>query len=149
MTYTNVLFSHDEGSKTSKKYESTRVALKAAKRHLTGKLKTQHFKFAVVRTPDGEARYFYNADEIYIEPKKQSSGDFYSSADWRKLRYDFLQTTAKVCNLCGCKDSPEIEWHVDHIKCRFLYPELKLNFDNLQLLCKDCNIGKGTDEYLD
>jgi 5-methylcytosine-specific restriction endonuclease McrA len=33
--------------------------------------------------------------------------------------------------------------HVDHIKPRWKYPELSLSFENLQVLCKDCNLGKG------
>jgi 5-methylcytosine-specific restriction endonuclease McrA len=31
---------------------------------------------------------------------------------------------------------------VDHIKPRSTHPKLALAFDNLQLLCEDCNIGK-------
>ena len=33
--------------------------------------------------------------------------------------------------------------HVDHIKPRSIYPDLALTYDNLQLLCEDCNLGKG------
>ena len=32
--------------------------------------------------------------------------------------------------------------HVDHIKPRSKYPRLELDFDNLQVLCEDCNLGK-------
>ena len=32
---------------------------------------------------------------------------------------------------------------VDHIKPRSTHPELALDFDNLQVLCHDCNQGKG------
>ena len=37
--------------------------------------------------------------------------------------------------------------HVDHIKPMSLHPELKYKFDNLQILCKDCDLAKSnTDE---
>jgi len=40
---------------------------------------------------------------------------------------------------CGT-ESKEI--HVDHIKPRSKYPYLSLTFDNLQVLCHDCNMEK-------
>lgn len=45
---------------------------------------------------------------------------------------------------CG-KSTKEhgVVMHVDHIKPRSKHPELSLCFDNLQVLCEDCNIGKG------
>lgn len=35
------------------------------------------------------------------------------------------------------------ELHVDHIKPRAEFPELSLVKENLQVLCVDCNMGKG------
>jgi len=32
--------------------------------------------------------------------------------------------------------------HIDHIKPRSKYPELTFVFENLQVLCEDCNVGK-------
>jgi hypothetical protein len=43
---------------------------------------------------------------------------------------------------CGAKDGAP---HIDHIKPRSKYPELELDEDNLQVLCKDCNYGKGAE----
>jgi hypothetical protein len=37
--------------------------------------------------------------------------------------------------------------HVDHIKPVSKYPELKLEFDNLQILCENCNLGKSNIYY--
>jgi 5-methylcytosine-specific restriction endonuclease McrA len=34
-------------------------------------------------------------------------------------------------------------FNVDHIKSRKKFPELPLNPKNLQVLCADCNAGKG------
>jgi len=39
--------------------------------------------------------------------------------------------------------------HVDHIKPRSKFPELELVFDNLQVLCDDCNIGKSNVDSTD
>jgi len=33
--------------------------------------------------------------------------------------------------------------HVDHVRPRCLFPQLELQFQNLQVLCKSCNEDKG------
>lgn len=42
-----------------------------------------------------------------------------------------------------------IELHVDHIKPISRAPDLALNINNLQILCKDCNLGKGNRDKKD
>jgi 5-methylcytosine-specific restriction endonuclease McrA len=49
---------------------------------------------------------------------------------------------------CMCCGSTE-RIVVDHIKPRRKYPQLALDFDNLQVLCVDCNHGKGSDDETD
>lgn len=67
--------------------------------------------------------------------------DFYESQVWRELRYKVLRHSEGRCMLCG--DSGRFKsLHVDHIKPRSTHPELELEFDNLQVLCEACNIGK-------
>ncbi len=66
---------------------------------------------------------------------------FYDSREWRELRFRVLRKYAFQCMACG-RSPPEVKIHVDHIKPRSKYPKLELDFDNLQLLCADCNIGK-------
>jgi len=70
--------------------------------------------------------------------------NFYESERWIKLRYKFLRTVERQCLCCGNKNQ-KTEFHVDHIKPRSKYPELEYNFNNLQLLCKLCNMGKSND----
>lgn len=65
---------------------------------------------------------------------------FYTSKEWRKLRYRVLRDQPHKCACCGSVEQP---FHVDHVKPRFKYPELELDYDNLQILCEDCNMGKG------
>ncbi len=66
---------------------------------------------------------------------------FYESDAWRTLRFKVLREFKYTCLACGRKP-PDVEIHVDHIKPRSKYPELELDQNNLQLLCKDCNLGK-------
>lgn len=71
---------------------------------------------------------------------------FYSSRRWRELRFKVLKDVAHPsCSLCK-KDLKSLgeEIHVDHIRPRIIFPELALDIKNLQILCKDCNLGKGT-----
>lgn len=67
---------------------------------------------------------------------------FYQSDDWRKLRYLALRNCVG-CQCCGAKASDGVQLHVDHILPRYKYPHLSLKLENLQVLCDDCNMGKG------
>lgn len=70
--------------------------------------------------------------------------EFYSSREWLKLRMKVLEEYECKCMACG--QSPKVHGivvHVDHIKPRSTHPKLELVFSNLQLLCEDCNMGKG------
>jgi 5-methylcytosine-specific restriction endonuclease McrA len=40
----------------------------------------------------------------------------------------------------------DIALEVDHVKPRSKYPELALDLDNTQILCRACNSKKGTAE---
>lgn len=66
--------------------------------------------------------------------------EFYESKEWKELRYKAILTHGRICQCCGATDKPI---HVDHIKPRAKYPSLELNLENLQILCENCNIGKG------
>lgn len=82
-----------------------------------------------------------------IKPRStwsEKSRSFFSSEAWRKLRYKALQANGAKCQCCGnTAISSGKPLHVDHIKPRFKYPELELELSNLQILCEDCNLGKG------
>ncbi len=82
--------------------------------------------------------------KIKTETKKSYFGDFYNSDAWRALRVRVLETHGCKCMMCGRspKDHNVIV-HVDHIQPRSKRPDLELNFENLQVLCEDCNLGKG------
>lgn len=65
---------------------------------------------------------------------------------WQKLRYQALKEYGRTCMLCR---TTEGAMHVDHIKPKSKYPELAYEYSNLQILCADCNVGKGADDETD
>ena len=69
--------------------------------------------------------------------------DFYASFEWRKLRLQILRRYGRKCLCCGRSPEDGAVMHVDHIKPLRIYPELKLEPANLQVLCEMCNHGKG------
>lgn len=75
--------------------------------------------------------------------KPQFGANFYNSEEWLRLRYRVLKQYKASCMCCGKRGSRDHPIHVDHIKPRSRYPLLALSFDNLQVLCSDCNLGKG------
>ena len=68
---------------------------------------------------------------------------FLASKAWKRLRYKALKLHGNKCQCCGA--SPEIGavLNVDHILPRRLFPNHALQLENLQVLCADCNEGKG------
>ncbi len=76
--------------------------------------------------------------------------DFYNSRDWQACRFDALKKSKGCCVLCGRSPREHgVVLHVDHIKPRSKAPHLQLHRDNLQVLCKDCNLGKGNRDDTD
>lgn len=69
--------------------------------------------------------------------------------EWKKLRYKVLKNSNGICSACGATAHDGAKLHVDHIKPKKHYPELAFQEDNLQVLCADCNIGKGTKDTTD
>ena len=65
---------------------------------------------------------------------------FYQSYEWRRLRYFVLKNYGRKCMLCG---TTEGAMHGDHIKPLRKYWELRLDPENIQILCEVCNHGKG------
>lgn len=78
--------------------------------------------------------------------KVPEKNGFYFSDEWRKLRYQVIKANGRKCQACGTSSK---EIHVDHIKPRSKFPELSLEFSNLQVLCIDCNFGKSNTDQTD
>ena len=78
-----------------------------------------------------------------------NSDGFLRSFAWRQVRMQALIKHGRRCLCCGASPSTGATMNVDHIKPRKLFPELALDVDNLQVLCHDCNHGKGNWDQTD
>lgn len=74
---------------------------------------------------------------------------FYQSKGWLEARYEALKVNNGLCECCGRGKQHNVQLHVDHIKPRSLFPELALAVSNLQVLCHECNLGKGIHDKTD
>jgi 5-methylcytosine-specific restriction endonuclease McrA len=74
---------------------------------------------------------------------------FLSSYEWRRVRMQALKRHGTRCQCCGATPATGAVMNVDHIKPRKLFPELALDVDNLQVLCHECNHGKGNWDMTD
>lgn len=78
-----------------------------------------------------------------------ASDAFLRSFEWRAARMMAIKRYGPVCQCCGASPKTGAVINVDHIKPRKLFPELALDQDNLQVLCNDCNAGKGNWDQTD
>jgi hypothetical protein len=72
-----------------------------------------------------------------------STNEFLLTYEWRKVRMVVLKKYGARCQCCGATPATGAVIHVDHIKPRKLFPHLALSINNLQVLCHECNHGKG------
>lgn len=87
---------------------------------------------------------YYNS----LAPKRDYSNkefekqlhDFYQSKEWKSIRETVHQQLTQMCPVCGSVHNLA----VDHIKPIRYFWDLRLDIDNLQLLCGDCNLEKGS-----
>lgn len=121
------------------------------------------------RHPEVEQLFFMTPEEkakrknkrIYLQKKKERKElnnlmrgvtlfkDFYKSWEWKTLRYEFLKSRQRICDCCGRSPKDGIKIHVDHIKPIRFHWHLRLKISNLQILCEDCNMGKGSHDETD
>jgi 5-methylcytosine-specific restriction endonuclease McrA len=80
-----------------------------------------------------------------LYPSAEALNAFYVSWEWKRLRYAYLEGKPHVCMCCG-RRTRDVGGgtHVDHIKPVKRYWSLRIKWDNLQILCSDCNQGKGS-----
>jgi hypothetical protein len=102
-------------------------------------------KHLVLVTSDG-TKVFNNVKEHASRDRRE---EFYKSWDWRTLRMKIIKRFGRRCQCCGAtpadKDSAgnPVRIVVDHIKPLSKYWQLRLVPSNLQILCDECNQGKG------
>ena len=78
-----------------------------------------------------------------------ASDAFLMTYEWRKVRMEALKKYGAKCQCCGATPAQGAVMNVDHIKPRKLFPHLALDLNNLQVLCHDCNHGKGNWDMTD
>ena len=78
-----------------------------------------------------------------------TSPAFLESFEWRRVRMEALKKYGPKCQCCGARPADGAVMNVDHIKPRKFFPELALDVNNLQILCHECNHGKGNWDQTD
>lgn len=68
---------------------------------------------------------------------------FYSSTAWKRTREAYAKTRQNLCEIClskGLIKPGEIVHHKIILTPENInHPEVTLNYDNLQLVCRDCH----------
>ncbi len=88
--------------------------------------------------------------KIYTDGEDEILGrkydNFYTSPEWRQLRKKIINKFGNRCMKCGIEDDNIC---VDHIKPKSKYPELQMDENNLQILCRICNSIKSNKNEID
>ncbi len=177
--YSKLLGIKDPGDRFSAKQHIIRICTKfpriaAAVRPLGGKLDGEQclrFFQYMVDNPIGAMKV--HATAIANRPEKaneqvdrrklqkarrgelEKRQQFYDSWEWKAARYKVLQKHGPVCMLCGSMrqdldlEGKRVRIVVDHIKPLHTHWAQRLDHDNLQVLCYDCNKGKGAWDQTD
>lgn len=117
---------------------------KINKKHTPGGLTKKQKRKLINKKRNATRERIKKQQQLKIEYGIKSEA-FLKSREWRELRFEAFLKYGRICKCCGAKP-PEVVLHVDHIKSRYRYPELALDLNNLQVLCSDCNRGKGIKE---
>ena len=88
-------------------------------------------------------------------PTVAAKDEFYKSWEWRTLRMEVLKEHGRACQCCGAQPGmtnaagEPVRICVDHIKPLSIFWNLRLEKSNLQVLCDECNQGKGNWDQTD
>ena len=90
-------------------------------------------------------------DPSFFYAMKDYAKAFYKSAAWKKTRDAFLKSKGGLCERCykkGRFTPGVIVHHKIHLTPENInVPEITLNWDNLELLCRDCHAAEhGTEK---
>ncbi|HEY8006085.1 MAG TPA: HNH endonuclease signature motif containing protein [Methylocella sp.] len=77
------------------------------------------------------------------DPDRDRRKAFYASRAWRQARYTALKAAKGRCQACGIAAN-DARLVVDHVKPLRHHWHLRLEQSNLQVLCDDCNLAKGS-----
>lgn len=82
-------------------------------------------------------------------PSQDAITAFYESWEWKRLRYQHIKDRRRRCECCGQTPDDGVRIVVDHINPIRRFWDRRLDPNNLQLLCDDCNQGKGSRDTTD
>ena len=71
--------------------------------------------------------------------KSPDRQEIYSSNEWKKLIVAVYARDNATCRLCGSRKDNKIKMHIHHIFSFTHFPELRMDCENLVLLCKKCH----------
>lgn len=83
----------------------------------------------------------FKAKARTAQPDKIRS--FYKSYEWAAARMDALERSDGRCECCGRSKHDDVVLNVDHIRPLKTHWHLRLDPENHQVLCGQCNRGKG------
>lgn len=78
------------------------------------------------------------------EAKQEEIDAFYASKKWRVLSYKAKLKHGRQCQCCGARAEDGVLIVSDHIKPIRFFWNLRLDIENVQVLCQPCNLGKGS-----
>lgn len=83
------------------------------------------------------------------KPTKSEINSFYDSWEWSRISYEVKLERGRRCECCGATPDHGARIVTDHIKPLRHFWHLRLDKGNLQVLCDDCNKGKGSRDFTD
>lgn len=86
---------------------------------------------------------------IVRAPSEEAIRAFYDSWEWKRCRYAVMQDKRFACMSCGADRDDGAKIVADHIKPLRWYWNRRLDQENIQILCADCNMGKGSRSQAD
>ena len=64
----------------------------------------------------------------------------YCTKEWKRIVKRIYGRDKKICQRCGLKHKYKMKsFHLHHIKSFLLYPDLRLDLNNIVLLCSSCH----------
>lgn len=137
------------GLKGHLKVDGTEVKVALAA-HRAGLVSSKNMRSVINGASTGSPRLPAPKRSVESAANRARNGDFYKSWAWTALRMKVLKVYGRRCQCCGASPENGAVIQDDHIKPRSKFPELELEFDNLQVLCQECNRGKSnvlTDDF--
>lgn len=86
--------------------------------------------------------HLVTTSSVLMTASIKDASEFYQTKEWKTIRSHILSKYGMKCMCCDRK-YPDVHINVDHIKPVRKYWHLRLNLDNLQILCAPCNKAKG------